>query len=319
VLNTLRGNDKNLRYDYLGNRNNTDIWLLSGVGVMQIIYAMPNDHAIIGGALVGPDGKELAIDLTRDFMQKSPERAKEILAVMRQTQQRAQAELDKGDKLAGNLGATTREPTTPDPAPDATQSAGNTPDPAKTGDGPAETTAIVTPSAPESPSEVIWRELGQTGYVSYGSETNVPVIYAILDPVQPESKTIWTQLAPLAKSNRITLHVVPLALTTGDSIMEIASVLGHKNPPAAWDDLMAGKSAIGGEPPNGDKILAIEATVKLAQRLQLRKLPVMVYRAPDGKNMGKIRMLRGVPKDWDKFISEFNLEKAPITTVTPEN
>ena len=265
VLEKLRGDDKKLSYDLMGKRDGVEVWLLSGPGVMQMVYVLPNQEAIVGGALVSTDGQELASGLTRDFMKANADRTKEILAIVKSNEAKP-----AGDQATA---VPTPVPALPETAPAAVQAE-----------------APTAQSANESPSETLWRDLGQTGYVSYGTKTDVPVIYAILDPAQDDSKKVWTTLAPLAKQDRITLHVVPLALMTGDSIMEIATVLGGENPPALWEKLMTGQSVQGGSPPDGQKVLAIDKTVKLAQRLQLHKLPLLVYRTP---NAGKVRMLQG--------------------------
>lgn len=287
VLKNLRGEDEKLHYDYLGKEKAVHVWILSGPGIMQTIYTLPDGHAIVGGTMVSAEGKEISSDMARDFMARSPEQAEAILVRLRTAKETAETETPEAgsDTTAAENTVTTESP-------------------------PAESTSV-------SPSESLWAELGQTGYVSYGSETGVPVIYAILDPVQAESKSVWQTLSPLAKANQITLHVIPLALETGDSIMEIASVLGSDNPPEAWDKLMQGQSVIGGDAPDGEKVMAIEATIKLAQRLNLKSLPFLIYRVPQNGEEGKVRMLNGVPKDWNKLLTEMNVQVNNIPKKAP--
>jgi hypothetical protein len=248
VLQKIKGDKKDLTYDYIGSRYGFDAWLLSGPNVMQIVYTSKNkEGAMLGGALVGPDGKETSSELTKNFMKQYPERAQEILATVRK-----QLPVNKDDKKAG------------------------------------------------SPSEILWQKLQQGGQITFGPGKDVPEIFAILDPVAPATKEIWQHLSPLAKDNKITLHILPLGMTTADSIMEIAQTLGDKDPKAAWENLMNGKSNVKQDTPESAGILGMKANVDLAQGMNLRTLPFIAYH--DGS--GKIRIIQGVPKNWDDFTKQ---------------
>lgn len=264
VLEKLKGPAKNLSYDYLGKRMGFDAWLLSGPGVMQIVYTSEHTKgAMLGGALLDEKGDEVSSGLTKNFMQQYPKRAEEILITVRQ------------------------------PVPAAAKP------PVKELTEKTDPAAAQKPAGP-SPSEVLWSRLAQGGKVTFGpNDDSVPTLYAFLDPAESNTKEIWKNLGGAAKAGKITLHILPLGLTTADSIMEIATILGMKDPAKAWEEHMDGKSHIK-ETPDTSGVLGMKANVDVAQALNLRKLPFMVYR----NGTGKVRILRGVPKNWDDFIKD---------------
>lgn len=249
VLEKLRAGKKDLSYDYLGKRLGLDLWLLSGPGMMQVIYtSKPEDGAMVGGTLIGPDGKEAASEVTRQFMEKYPERAQEILITVRSQ---------------------------------------------KTGDGTAKPTT-------NSPAEQLWQRLTQSGKIAFGAKSDAPILFALLDPKQPETHDLWAKLTPLTAENKITLYVLPLGLTTADSILEIATILGSKDPATNWEKLLKGENVLSKETPESTGVIGMKTNVEIAQSLNLRKLPFLVYR----DQTGKIRLVRGMPKDWNGFTAE---------------
>jgi hypothetical protein len=96
VLAKIKEQSGDVAYDYLGQRLGLDLWLVSGPGVMQVIYTLPgNQGAIVGGSLIGADGKELSSDLQQDFITKNPARAEAIIALVK----------DKKDEQAAPVSA----------------------------------------------------------------------------------------------------------------------------------------------------------------------------------------------------------------------
>jgi hypothetical protein len=85
VLAKIKEKSKDVSYDYLGQKFNLDVWLISGPGVMQIIYTLPdNKGAIIGGNLIDADGAEISTTLQQEFIQKNPTRAEAMIANIKQ-------------------------------------------------------------------------------------------------------------------------------------------------------------------------------------------------------------------------------------------
>lgn len=262
VLETLRGGDKNLSYDYLGERLGLHAWLLSGPELMQIVYTRQDmAGAMLGGALIGADGKEISSELTRHFLENYPERAQEILLTVRHN-----AENKSGDAASGDA---------------ATADTGKT-------------------SPVSSPSERLWQRLHQSGKIAFGATSGAPVVFAILDPVQKESAMFWAKIKPLLDQKTVTLYVLPLGVTNADSLLEIAAVLGADDTAQAWEKLMTGQSVVPKGPTDTKGVLGMQANVELAQSLKLRDVPFLVYR---GEN-GKVRLLSGLPKQWDDFLRE---------------
>jgi hypothetical protein len=84
VLAKIKEQSGDANYDYLGQRFGLDLWLISGPGVMQIIYTLPNNQgAIIGGSLIDAEGKELSGTLQQEFIAKNPERAEAIITAVK--------------------------------------------------------------------------------------------------------------------------------------------------------------------------------------------------------------------------------------------
>lgn len=264
VLQKLMGADKNLSYDYLGRIGGLEAWLVSGADLMQVVYVTPQDKmALVGATLVGADGKEAGSLLLQDFLKNQPERAARILENVRSEIVAGQKQQERAAAQENNTSA----------------------------------------------SERFWKRLSQVGIVTFGdkagtedtSASKTPEIYAIMDPAMPETLAIWHILSPLAEKNHLVLHIVPLAVSTAETIMDVAMILGSDSPQQSWRDLMDGEKAPDGTTPAGHGVLQMKATVDLAQELNLRQLPLLVYRSDNG---GVVRMIRGMPRDWAGFLSD---------------
>lgn len=275
VLEKLQSGDEKLFYDYLGDKYGLDAWLLSGPDLMQVIYVLPDEKAaLVGGTMVNPDGTEASTTLLQEFLKQNPERATEILEYVRSSVAAREAPQTSALDASGDKAAV-----------DADKGAKQ-----------------------QSPSENFWRHLTAINGVAFGDNKEAPRIFAILDPAQPDTKIVWNVLAPLAEKGHLSLHVVPLAATSADSIMDVASILGDKNPQQAWRDLMDGQKPDGTQTPEAHGVLRMKSIVELAQSLNLRHLPLMVYRVGNqGEKSGAVRVVRGLPKDWVALFSEMGM------------
>lgn len=92
VLAKIKEQSADANYDYLGQRSGLDLWLISGPGVMQVIYTLPgNQGAIIGGSLIDADGKELSGTLQQEFITRNPGRAEAIITMVKSKNDEAPA------------------------------------------------------------------------------------------------------------------------------------------------------------------------------------------------------------------------------------
>lgn len=283
VLEKLRGGDDKLQYDYLGDKYGLDAWLLSGPELMQIIYVLPQDKtAIVGGTLVNPDGKEASSTLLQDFLKQNPLRAAEILQHVRDDQSQDVAAIPPEKNVA---------PQGKNAAPEKS----------------------AAQKATLSPAEKFWHELDTIGGISFGTNKDAPEIFAVLDPAQTDTQLVWSILNPLAEKGHLRLRVIPLAATTADSIMDVAYVLGGENPAQAWIDLLGGKKPDATGTPETHGVLRMKAIVELAQAMNLRQLPLLVYRtdAQQGK-AGTVRIIRGTPKNWVSVFGEMGMADAAV-------
>jgi hypothetical protein len=158
------------------------------------------------------------------------------------------------------------------------------------------------PPAP-SQADALWTSMGKLGVITYGSGDK-PIVYAVLDPAQAESKQVGGKLIVLAEGGQIILKIAPLAIQSADSIMPIAQTLGSADPGTAWKNLMDGKIEKLPETPDPKGVMALKDNVTFAQGLNLRTLPFLVYRQ-GGK--GIIRAVKGAPKDWEILLKDMGL------------
>ena len=261
VLKRLKKDLPKSAYDYLGLAEGMHVWLLSGPGMMQMIYVPENGTgAIVGGTLVNNDGELLSTQLQKNFVTRYPKRSTEIVNLVHNTKENGAQENADGS--------------TGDNKPDAV-----------------------------SAQELLWRKFITASPVVYQGEAGSPEIITVLDPAQQDTQTVWKKLGPLAKSGKITWRIMPLALTTPDSIMHISAILNHENPASAWEDLM--EDRLNDIPQNFEPKAAesLKRTIELATELSLRKTPFFIYRAggTDG-NPAPVQVISGMPKDWDALL-----------------
>lgn len=277
VLKKIREQGKNLEYAYLGRRFGMDAWVISGPGVMQVLYTAPDGvAAVVGGVLVGPDGQEVSTAMQREFTQKYPARAQKMLEAARSKPAEAVAQnAATGDKAAS------------------------------------------PPAADEKPisrSEQIWTRLGGLGLVTAASPDvtkPVPVVYAILDPSQADSKTVWDKLSALADRGLIVVHAVPLATQTADQLLDIAHVLGGGDDRRAlWDGLLAGTKPAAPQTVDPKGAVGLNDNVTFAQELKIFAVPFLLYRVPaTASSWGPVRAVKGMPKDWSVILSDLGVPK----------
>jgi hypothetical protein len=117
------------------------------------------------------------------------------------------------------------------------------------------------------------------------------------------TKQVWEKLEPLTKDGRLTLRIVPLALSRIDNVMVIAQILGSDNPSAEWVKAESGQLENLPETPAPKGALGMKANVEFAQSLNLREIPFFVYKNTDGK----LRAVRGLPQDWNKLLAEMGI------------
>lgn len=259
VLAKIKEKSGNVAYDYLGQRFGLDMWVISGPGVMQMIYTLPgNQGAIVGGNLVDSEGKELSSALQQEFIAKNPKRAEEMIA--------------------------------------AVQSAVSEQAPPTVADVPAAEISGGTAS------QKIWAALEKTGWISFGSDVNAPILYAVLDPYQQQSRALWAKLIPMAELNKIRLYVVPVASTKPETVETIARLLGDTDRAGGWRKLIIGEALPPSNgPANPQGVLDMKSNLELMQALRLRSVPVLLYQR---HNTGLVRLVTGMPKDWNGFETE---------------
>ncbi len=249
VLAKIKEQSGDANYDYLGQGFGLDLWLISGPGVMQVIYTLPNNQgAIIGGSLIDAEGKELSGALQQEFIAKNPERAEAIISTVK----------SKKD----------------------------------------ETPVAV---AAETPSQKIWSLLEASGHIGFGAEDSVPVLYAVLDPFQQQSRDLWTKISPMAEQNKVLVNVLPLATSKVDHVAVIAQLLGEADKQSGWRKLVAGEKLEVPKLKEPQGVLLLKNNLELMQALQLRDVPLLFYK--DAAS-GKVRIVKGMPKDWAAFEKE---------------
>jgi hypothetical protein len=166
-------------------------------------------------------------------------------------------------------------------------------------------------AAPQNKSDQVWNDLSKLGLVTYAVtdiDAPVPIVYAMLDPEQEESKIAFRKLLPLAEEGKIVLHAVPLATTSGAALAPIAAVLAAKDSVDQW------KKFLGGTPPQMPDTIdpmgaeKLNANVTFAQGLKLKGVPFFFYRKPEAGGWGKVQVLKGMPKNWEIFLKSIEIQ-----------
>lgn len=294
VLAKIKERSKDVSYDYLGQRFGLDMWIISGPGVMQVVYTLPNNQgAIIGGSLIDPNGDELSTAMQQEFIEKNPARAEEIIAsVQKGNEERIATETpDQPAQQIENAAAL--------PAPEVnTQSLA------------ASEKAIVTPS------QKIWNALQDVGQIAFGPEADVPVIYAVLDPAQQTSHEVWQYLkAQLVDQRRARVIAVPMAVAKPDMIAVLARLLTDREAPELWQKLITGQelpAAAGPSNPQG--VLDLKNTLDLMKMMRVRAVPLLFYKKADSDT---VRLVRGMPKNWNDLEKDAGIGPAAASSSTP--
>jgi len=259
VLQKIKEQGPDLSYDYLGRRFGTDAWLITGKGVMQIVYTTPKGvSAVVGGVLIGPDGQEVSTTMQREFTEQNPERAQALLEQARQGME-----------------------------------------------------SVAPAAAPESKSEAVWTNLSKLGLVTFAVKeikAPVPIVYAVLDPDQAESREMFARLLPLAENGRLVLHVVPLLTKRADRLLDVAQVLAAENGTELWKKMIADEAIEVPETVDPKGAEGLNANVTFAKGMKLYRLPFLFYRIPSAEGWGKVRALNGVPADWEKLLKELEIQ-----------
>lgn len=155
---------------------------------------------------------------------------------------------------------------------------------------------------PTSASEILWRKFIIASPIVFQGDAGAPAIIAVLDPEQDATKTVWKNLQPLVDSKKITLRIMPLALTSPDTIMHISAILNQENPADAWRALMDDRMNDVPDHFAPETAEKLKRTIELATELSLRQTPFFIYRAAgsDDAEAAKppVQVMRGLPKNW---------------------
>lgn len=275
VLEKIKSQGQDLAYDYIGSNAGIEAWLISGDKVMQMVYVLPSGAAIVGGTLVSQDGKELSSVLQRDFAEKHRDRATAIL-----------------DKVKASIGET---------------GAALPADPVKPVMAGQEAAPTDHAAAKQAPMDMLWSKMQELGTVRFGATENAPIVYAVLDPVQAESKQAWKVLSEWAETNRIDLRIVPISLDKHEAALGSALVLSDADPVKTWRAWMAGTTPVQTKqaPANPDGVLRLKINADFVQALTLTT-PSLLYRRDQ---TSPIRVVKGAPKNWDTVKGELGIDK----------
>ena len=154
----------------------------------------------------------------------------------------------------------------------------------------------------------VWNTMPKLGYVQYGSDDKaLPVVYMVMDPAEPASKDAFAKLDAFAEAKKLNLRVVPITLTSTDTIMVLSNILAGSDQPKALKDFINGKrpAASAHEPPKPEGGLLLKNNADFVEVMKLDKLPSLFYRKSDAD---PIRAVKGTPKDWPAILKELGLE-----------
>lgn len=251
VLAKIKEKSENVSYDYLGKRFDLDIWLISGPGVMQIIYTLPdNKGAVIGGNLIDEAGADISSGLQQEFIQKNPQRAQQMIDTIKKTTELSRSESDNDADLKQHQADDDQKKT---------------------------------------PSEIIGQLLEKSGKITFAADSQAPSIFVVMDPSQALSVKLWQAIQPFIKEQKMTIHIVPVATTQPEVLETLVAVLNAENRADAWRKLLAGEQLVASDTANTKAILDLKANLDVMQELRTRQVPLILYRTPHSPSFRVVR------------------------------
>lgn len=170
-----------------------------------------------------------------------------------------------------------------------------------------------TAGAPPSAGERLLKELQENAGVTFGSNNDAPLLYAIMSPSCLDCHEFWRNAGGSLASGllRIRLYVAGLKDSYDERIA--AELLQSPDPLAAWNKYAAGDSSL----LNGkagqvaldqaalDKVRALTA---LIDKWRLPTAPYFLYRAKNGQ----VKVVQGKPSDLQAIIGDAAPEKPGV-------
>ena len=154
-------------------------------------------------------------------------------------------------------------------------------------------------------SNLIWSRMPTLGLIRYGADKDAPILYLVMDPTEAPSQEAFKKVEQFAIDKKLDLRVVPISLTSAESVMPIATAMGASDPATALKEVMDGKKPAADEPPNPQGVAALKNNADFSQALHLDKVPAVFYRKSE---KDPIRVIKGAPKDWSSVFKELGLE-----------
>ncbi len=264
-----------MEFDYIAKEQDADVWLISGDKIMQMIYILPSGAAVIGGTLISPQGVELSTILQKKFADENRDRAAQIL-------NRVRTSMQEEDKKSAAVVPDTEIAAKPQNA---------------------ETEKPV--AKPAVSGAMVWDSMAKLGVVHYGADKDAPVLYLVMDPLDPASQQAFKTLEPFADKKLLDLRVVPISLASTATIMQVALVLGDKDAAAKLKLMIEGTDIMPKEPPKPEGGLLLKNNADFVIAMKLNALPSIFYRRSE---TDPIRAVKGSPKDWAPIFTELGLK-----------
>ncbi|MDP9196124.1 MAG: thioredoxin fold domain-containing protein [Pseudomonadota bacterium] len=156
------------------------------------------------------------------------------------------------------------------------------------------------PATGANMGETMYGELEKTHWFRLGQETG-PVLYFAFDPRCPYCKEVFRKLKEgAAAEGRVQVRMVPVGLLSEESMINAASLLAAPDPAKTFEAFLSmGPNALQGlgNQESGQKLLE---NMQFVLRWGIDGVPWLSYRGKDGK----IKILKGQPKDLDAVIND---------------
>lgn len=249
---------------YLGERSGLTGWLIVKNGQIQMVYATPDRHTLVMGALLTDAGDTI----TTQQIERLAETNKALADILHPAAQQQRDAVVAGAVVGGVASLPSDY--------QAAQTIGN-----------------VLPAVSLSPGERLMMDLRAAAGVTAGP-SGKPELFMLVDSKCAQCSDIWQALKEPITEGTLQLHIIPTTVGVGkpDDVRSMAMLLQTKNPVDAWAKFVGGDAAALAGTPDTLQVRAVGANRAMMDRWSIQVVPYLVYRSAQDH---AIKIVQGKP------------------------